>query len=164
MASIIRQLAGREHSPIVQFIKYGICGGLATGVHIAVFFACAWFLWPALNPDDPLVRWLDLTVIPPAEAARKWHALGDNAIAFLISNLTAYVLNILWVFERGRHRLWVEVGLFYAVSGISWVVGSVLQTLLIGGWGLSTTVAFGANVVASMSINFVLRKFWVFKG
>ena len=83
---------------------------------------------------------------------------------FLISNLTAYVLNILWVFERGRHRWWVEVGLFYAVSGISWVVGSVLQTLLIGGWGLSTTVAFGANVVASMSINFVLRKFWVFKG
>lgn len=164
MQSILKQFSGRQHSPFVQFIKYGICGGLATGVHILVFFVCAWKLFPALGAQDPLVRFFGLTVTPPVEAVRAWHALFDNLIAFVFSNLTAYLLNILWVFERGRHRWWVEVGLFYAVSGISLVLGSILQTWLIKQFGLATTPAFGANVVASMSINFILRKFMVFKG
>jgi putative flippase GtrA len=164
MDSIIRQFSGRSHTPLVQFIKYGICGGAATVVHIGIFFFCAWKLLPALGAMDPLVRLFGLTVSPVAESARAWHALADNAIAFVFSNLTAYLLNILWVFERGRHHWWIEVGLFYGVSGISLVVGSILQTFLIQHFGLATTPAFGANVIASMSINYVLRKFMVFKG
>jgi putative flippase GtrA len=164
MISILRQFSGRQHTPLVQFIKYGICGGAATAVHVSIFFLCAWKILPALGGDDPLVRLFGLTVTPVAEGIRKWHALESNAIAFVFSNMTAYLLNILWVFERGRHRWWIEVGLFYAVSGVSLVVGSILQTVLIGKFGLSTTVAFGANVVASMSINYILRKFMVFKG
>jgi putative flippase GtrA len=164
MISIARQFSGREHTPLVQFIKYGICGGVATAVHILIFFLCAWKLLPALGLEDPLVKLFGLTVIPVTESARAWHALADNAIAFVFSNMTAYVLNILWVFERGRHHWLVELGLFYAVSGTSLVVGSILQTFLIQHFGLATTPAFGANVIASMSINYVLRKFMVFKG
>jgi len=164
MVSIARQFSGREHTPLVQFIKYGICGGLATAVHILIFFLCAWKLLPALRGADPLVRLFGLTVNPVVEASRAWYALADNAIAFVFSNMTAYVLNILWVFERGRHHWWIEVGLFYAVSGISLAVGSILQLFLIQHFRLETTPAFGANVVASMSINYVLRKFMVFKG
>ena len=164
LRNFLNQFKGRDHSPLVQFIKYGICGGAATGVHILIFYFCAVNILPALGATDPAVRWFHFNVMPIADEVRKWHALVDNVIAFLFSNLTAYGLNILWVFERGRHHWLLEIGLFYAVSGVSMVVGSVLQTWLIGHHGLSTTAAFGANIVASLMINYALRKFVIFKG
>jgi hypothetical protein len=32
--TILKQFAGREAGPLVQFIKYGLAGALATAVHI----------------------------------------------------------------------------------------------------------------------------------
>ena len=91
-------------------------------------------------------------------------ALGDNVVAFILSNLTAYILNILWVFKGGRHHWLVEIGLFYAVSGVSLFIGMGLQTWLIASQGMSTTVAFFVNVLTSLMINYAMRKFVIFKG
>lgn len=88
----------------------------------------------------------------------------DNGIAFLFSNLTAYLINIFWVFEAGRHNRVLEILMFYAVSGISMVIGSALMGWLITHWGMTTTVAFGASILISLMINFVLRKCLIFKG
>ena len=88
----------------------------------------------------------------------------DNLVAFLFSNLTAYLLNIFWVFRAGRHHWFIEIGLFYLVSGTSVVVGGALMGYLIHHFGLVTTQAFGANVLASALINFGLRKYVIFKG
>jgi putative flippase GtrA len=68
------------------------------------------------------------------------------------------------VFHRGRHHWLLEIGLFYAVSGVSLVIGTTLQTALIGHFGLTTTVAFGANLVTALLINYAMRKFVIFKG
>ena len=38
---------------LIQFIKYGIAGGLATVVHMFVFFLMAWKVCPALTAKDP---------------------------------------------------------------------------------------------------------------
>jgi hypothetical protein len=43
-------------------------------------------------------------------------------------------------------------------------VGSGLMGLLIRVYGMTTSLAFGANVVCSLLINYVLRKYAVFKG
>jgi putative flippase GtrA len=164
MRDLLKQFTGREHTPLVQFIKYGICGTIATGVHIGLFYVCAYKLMPALSAQDPVAQALHLNVAPVSDTVRARNSMIDNGVVFIISNLTAYLLNIVWVFKPGRHHWLVEIGLFYLVSGISVVIGSSLMGWLIQHFGMLTTLAFGANVIVSFMINFVLRKYVIFKG
>jgi putative flippase GtrA len=187
MQNIWAQFTRREASALVQFIKYSICGVGAVTVHIAVFFLLSWLIIPALNDKDILVRLFHLSAGDISDAVRARNAMINNALAFIFSNLTAYLLNILWVFESGRryppvdfflnklgfiqramlracaHRT-VEVALFYAVSGVAVVIGTFLMGILINQWHFTTTVAFGAQFVSAALINFALRKFMIFKG
>ena len=164
MREFLKQFKGREHGPLAQFIKYGIGGGVATAVHIATFYVAAAFILPALTEDDIAVRLLHLPAADIGDAIRARYTVIDNFIAFLFSNLTAYLINIYWVFEPGRHSKRVEIALFYAVSGTSIAVGSAIAWVLVNRFGFTTTVAFASNVFASIMINYVLRKFVVFKG
>ena len=164
MRNFLRQFKGRQHGPLVQFIKYGIAGGIATAVHVSLFYFCAVKLLPALNQGDALAGLLHLRIAEVSDAIRARNSVFDNVIAFIFSNLTAYLINIVWVFESGRHNRVVEIGFFYLVSGISTFIGSALMGFLIGRFGITTTVAFGVNVIVSLLINFVLRKRLIFKG
>ncbi len=163
MKIFLRQFLGRNHGPLAQFIKYGIAGVIATIVHIVFFYAMGAFVLAALEPGDPLVRWLGLRASDVTDAVRARHSIINNVAAFMVSNLTAYLLNIGWVFESGRHHRALEVLFFYAVSAVSILVGSALMGHLIHAYGVSTTMAFGANVAASLLINYVLRKHVIFK-
>jgi putative flippase GtrA len=163
MRKFLSQFKGRQHSPLVQFIKYSIAGGIATVVHVSLFYFSAVKILPALNQHDALAGLLHLNVVSVSDAIRARNSMIDNGIAFLFSNLTAYLINILWVFESGRHNRWIEIGFFYLVSGISTGIGSALMGFLIGRFGVTTTVAFGGSVLVSLLINFVLRKYVIFK-
>jgi putative flippase GtrA len=68
------------------------------------------------------------------------------------------------VFETGRHARRKEIALFYAVSLTSLALGTGLGAGMIRYGGVSTTLAYAANVVASVLINYAGRKFWVFRG
>ena len=161
---MLRQFSRGETHPAIQFVKYAIGGALATAVEILVFYLVAIWLLPALGPGDPAARLLGLHVAPLAEAARSAHYVGGKAIAFVFSNLAAYVVNALWVFTPGRHSRKVEFALFYALSATSFTLGTALAWLLIKWTGLPTTYAFAANGAASIAINYAGRKFVVFKG
>ena len=87
-----------------------------------------------------------------------------NGVAFVISNLVGYIINIYWVFVPGRHHWIVEIGLFYLVSGFAIVIGTGLMGLLIRRFGLLTTYAFGSNLFAALMINYAARKFFIFSG
>lgn len=163
IATIKRQL-GHDAHPLVQFLKYGVAGGMATGVNILVFFLCGWFLLPCLTQDDITVRLLGLTAPAIPQGARAFNAACCNALGFVISNIFCYALNRMFVFKPGRHHWVMEFALFFAVSGISWVIGTAIQTLLIARAGAQTTLAFGANIIAALLINFAMRKFVIFKG
>ncbi len=164
MMEWVQQLSARDAGPLAQFIKYALGGGVATAVDMFVFFLVAWRLLPALRADDPIVRRLGLTVRPVSEEARSRRFIWITGIAFLFSNMTAYLINILWVFQPGRHAWYVEVALFYAVSGISIVIGTSL------GWGLirylhvSTTFSYAGKLFAALMINYVCRKYLIFQG
>lgn len=164
MQALIEQFRGKTHGPLVQFIKYGIGGGVATAVHIAVFSFMAWRVLPALTPDEWVVKLFALQVPDVPDGLRAQRAAINNVVAFMFSNLTAYLINILWVFQRGRHHWLQEVLYFYAVSGVSMLIGTSIQTYLIGRYGLTTTIAFGANLICALLINFVMRKYVIFKG
>jgi putative flippase GtrA len=154
-----------ESGPTLQFLKYAVCGGIATATNILIFYLLGWRLLPCMQPDDFFVRLLHLHVPAIDVVLRKNNATIANTIAFLISNFVAYLLNIWFVFRAGRHHRLVELGLFYAVSAVSFVIGTLLlMRWLIGAFGMMTTIAFASNMVVALLINFAMRKFVIFKG
>jgi len=151
--------------PFVQFIKYGVCGVTATVVGILIFYICAAWLWPCLTENDFIRKLLHLPVMDAQlEPLRGWRSAWCNTVGFLISNMVAYLTNILLVFKSGRYKWYFEILLFYAVSGVSFLIGTTGQKLLIDHLGMMTTLAFAANIIASFMINYVMRRFVIFKG
>lgn len=164
MPDFLQQFFEHDAGPLVQFIKYAIGGGIATGVDIMVFYLVAWKFLPALREDDPVVVRLGLKVRPVTEAQRGSRFITITIIAFMFSNLTAYLINIYWVFEPGRHAWYLELLLFYAVSGISIAIGTAVGWIMIKWFHLSTTASYVSKLIASLMINFICRKFIIFKG
>jgi putative flippase GtrA len=162
--TIIEQLKGREATPLIQFIKYGIAGGMATAVSITVFYLMSIFVLDALNADDIIVKLFGIDIVDLSTGLRARNAAINNTVAFMIANMVCYLINIAWVFTPGRHHWLVELGLFYLVSGVSFALGTGLQTWLIAQYGIQTTFAFGANLVTALLINYAMRKFVIFKG
>ena len=160
----LRAFLSHETTPFLQFLKYAIVGGLATGTHILVFYLCALLLLPSLTPDDIVVRALGLSVPDVSETRRVLNAGLGNAIGFVFANGFCYLLNRLFVFKPGRHPWLIEFLLFLAVSGISMLLGTLIQSWLIARFATQTTLAFGANLVTSLAINYAMRRFFIFKG
>ena len=150
--------------PFVQFVKYGLAGGVATATHILTFFAAGFLLFPCVTADDPLVKLFGLAAPLVDETLRARNAVFSNLVAFMVSNTVCYIINRMFVFKPGRHHVVIEFLLFLAVSAVSMTVGTTLMGLLIRNFGIQTTYAFGANILSSLAINYVMRKFFVFKG
>ena len=133
-------------------------------VDMVVFFLAAWLLFPALTENDVLVRLFHLEIVEIPEYLRTINFCLANVMAFMLSNLTAYILNVLFVFKAGKHSRRKEVGLFYLVSAISVGLGVGIGVLLIQGFGLSTTFSYIAKAVSTTLINYAARKFIIFRG
>ena len=131
-------------------------------VDAVTFFLAAWLLFPALSPDEFLVRLFHLDVVEVPDYLRTLNFCLSSGVAFLISNAVAYGLNVLFVFERGRHSRGKELGLFYLVSAVSVGIGVLLGAILIRGFGLSAGVSYIAKAVSTTLINFVARKYLIF--
>ena len=153
-----------DASPLAQFIKYALAGGVATATHILTFFLIGFFLFPCVNKDDILVRLFRLRAPEVDEAKRARYAVFSNICAFFVSNTVCYIINRLYVFQPGRHSIVVEFILFLAVSAVSMAIGTTVMGELIKRLRVQTTYAFGANILSSLAINYVLRKFFVFNG
>ena len=118
----------------------------------------------ALQADDWFVRLFKVPIQQLDDTTRSRNSMKANAVAFVISNLVAYFINIYWVFVPGRYHWVLEMGLFYLVSGIAIVIGTALMGFLIRRFGMLTTHAFGSNVFAALMINYAMRKFFIFNG
>ena len=150
--------------PFVQFVKYGLAGGLATATHVLTFFLVGFLLFPCVTPEDPLVKLFGLDAPEVVADLRARYAVYSNVLAFFVSNTVCYLANRWFVFKPGRHHVVIEFLLFLAVSAVSMIVGTSLMTWLIQHFGVQTTYAFGANILSSLAINYAMRKFFVFKG
>ena len=159
---MIEQLVQSES--LFQFVKYVISGCIAVFTHIVVFHLVAWKVFFALQRNDWFVKLFNVPIQHLDDSTRSRNSMKGNAVAFLISNFVAYVINIYWVFVPGRYHWLIEIGLFYLVSGVSIVIGTALMGFLIRRFGLLTTYAFGSNLVTALMINYAMRKFFIFKG
>ena len=164
MIENIRELLSRDTSPLVQFIKYAVAGGIATATNIVLFQLIGWKLLPCLQKESLFVKIFRLTEPELEDRVRARNAVITNTIAFVVANFVAYVLNILFVFKAGRHPWYIEIALFYAVSGASFVMGTSLMGWLISKRGMKTDIAFGANIVTALLVNYAMRKFFIFQG
>jgi putative flippase GtrA len=153
-----------DNPSILQFIKYALAGGLATVTHIIIFHLIAWKIFPALQEKDHAVRFFKLTISKINDTTRARNSMIGNFIAFLIANMVAYITNILFVFHGGKYHFVIEILLFYAVSGISVFLGTMLMGMLIRRFGLLTTYAFVSNLFTAVMFNYAMRKFFIFSG
>jgi putative flippase GtrA len=156
-------LAEKEH-PVLQFVKYSMCGGMALATDMITFFLVAWLFFPALTEDDLFVRLFHMNVDVVPENVRSINFCIGSVIAFMVSNLTAYILNVLFVFKAGKHSRLKEMSLFCLVSAISVGIGVGVGVMLIQGFGLSTTYSYIAKAVSTTLINYAARKFIIFHG
>jgi putative flippase GtrA len=162
--NLLSQFLGHESGPLVQFIKYAIGGGVATATHIVVFHLAAWKMFPALQANDWAVKLFRLRVAEEEDTLRSRNSMIDNGVAFVFSNFVAYEVNIHWVFHAGRYPWYIEIALFYLVSGVSIILGTAVMGYLIRRFGIRTTYAFISNLVTALLINYAMRKFVIFKG
>lgn len=153
-----------EKEALLQFVKYGFSGGIATIVHIFIFYILAWKFFPALQENDFITVTLGINIVDVNESTRSINSMLSNGGAFLCSNMVAYIINVFWVFQGGRHNKIIEIGLFYLVSGISVAIGTSLMGFLINYYGIQTSYAFGVNIFSAVMINYGMRKFYIFKG
>ena len=151
-----------------QIFKYGVVGILATVINLVVAEICAAHVWPCLTANDLLVQWgvFDLTdaTFVITDSTRAVRAVYCNFAGFFVANLVCWFLNRLFVFTPGRHRWFVEYALFLAGSGFAIACGSAAIWALVKFYGVQTSWSFIINVAVSVAVNFVVRKFFVFKG
>jgi len=163
-------VASHDAHPFIQFVKYGLAGVCALATDVLFFALADFFVFPigeglAGSPTLPdslagIGQWLS----DMREDPRVLNYIRCSVIGFLFSNVVAYYTNLKWVFRGGRHKRHVEMALFFTVSLVAFVIGVALGSFLVGSFHLNAYVAKAGNVVAAILINYLCRKFLVFKG
>ena len=147
-----------------QIFKYGVIGILATAINLAVAELFAAYVWPCLGPDDIFVKFLGFASSSVSDAERATLAVYCNFVGFFVANVVCWLLNRRYVFTPGRHYWLVEYAFFLAGSGFAILCGSAAIWTLVRFHGMQTTYSCVINVAVSVAVNFVVRKFFVFKG
>ncbi len=155
-----------KSNPYTQFAKYVFCGGISVVVDMAVFYLLAWLVFPCLKAGDPamqILEWMGFSIrqVPPEIIVRNYWII--KGFCFFASNATVYILNVLYVFESGKHRRHHEVLLFFSISLFVFLGGTWLGTALIKYANWYTTYAYLFVLALGVVSNYALRKFLVFK-
>lgn len=155
--TILARMNARDTHPLIQFIKYGICGVLATVAHNGSV-ALLTLLWL------PAAKGMLVNGVPLDDATRASNLELANIIAFPAGVVVAYVTNVLWVFTTGKHSRVKEFALFAFVSALGFFPGLLVVDWLAYRLGLPSVVAQLGFILTSVLVNFLSRKFIIFKG
>ncbi len=148
-----------------QFTRYIFCGGISVFIDQLIFYTLAWLVFPALRQTDPFAKALVAMGMAAREVSEE--ELNTNywiikAICFIASNAMAYLLNVLLVFQGGRHQRSVEILMFFGFSLLQfcyiWLGGILISRL---GW--EVTHANLSVLIFGTITNYVARKKIIFK-
>ena len=148
-AASLAAFNSRDTHPLIQFIKYAICGAGALVLHTTVFSLLGKYAFPMQQGLD--------------DALRAKHSMINNGIAFLFSNTFVYWLNTKWVFTTGRHSKLLEFLTFTLVNAPGAIAGTAIMAYLLNNLHWPTPLAFAGFVLPNVLINFLCRKFFIFK-
>jgi putative flippase GtrA len=156
----------RKDCVYTQFVKYVFCGGISVIVDQFVFYLLAWLAFPALRLSDPVAKLIiasGFSVADVSAAQLKTNYWIIKVFCFVISNAVVYLLNVLFVFQGGRHKRSLEVAMFFGFSLLQFFY-IWLGSLLIDRFGWEVTYANLTMLVLGIVTNYVARKKVVFKG
>lgn len=153
--TILRLVHSREAPPVIQFLKYGLCGVCATAAHAMVYLVAIWLFWPQLGDMA--------TGAATDDWQRAKSTLPPTAIAFLFSNAFAYWLNRKWVFTPGRHAPLREFLFFTAINLPGALTGALAQAALVYFLHWPRPAALLGFILPNVLINFICRKFLIFR-
>ncbi len=164
--SKLHDYLSRKDCPYTQFLKYVGTGVIAVIVDSVVFYLMAWLVLPCLKHGDPVVSILEflgfsIREVDPDTLIRNFWII--KVCCFIAANVAVYILNVLYVFESGRHRRSLEVTLFFMISLGVFLLGTWIGSILIGRMGWHITYTYIVMLTVSVVANYSLRKFVVFK-
>ncbi len=126
---------------MTQFIRFGFVGISNTLIGLAVYYLLA----------GPFAMNIQLS----------------NAISFAVSVLNAYFWNTVWVFKKQRNDAPKSIGTplkFFVSYGTTYLMSAVLLWLWTDVLGISKFLAPLISLLITVPVNFLLNKFWTFKG
>jgi len=129
----------REH--LIQFIKFGIVGASNTFVSLAVYYAVLW-----IN--------------------RNWYLIG-SILGWGVSVANAYFWNRRYVFQTAAASVFTrlkELGKTYLSYGATFLLSTILLYLEVEMAGWPAAFSPLINLLLTIPLNFLLNKFWTFKG
>ena len=162
--SWLRRFLSHDSGPFAQFVKYGAIGVAATIVQMTVFYLLASTICRCLGPDDWAVKWFGLPAVELSRFVRGLRFAVDTALGFTVANVFCWLMNRAFVFRPGKFVWYKEFGMFFGAATGAMVLATGLAWVLINWIGLQTTAAVIIEVVVSFLVNFVARKFFIFKG
>ena len=160
----VRRVLSHDCGPFWQFVKYGVVGVLATLVQMAVFYLLAATCLRCLKSDDWAVRLVGLPAVDIGDGLRALRFYAATGIGFVFANIFCWLMNRRFVFRPGKFRWYAELGMFFAASGAAMVLATTVSAFLIRVTGLMTSAAVLIEIVLSFVVNFMARKFFIFKG
>jgi len=125
---------------IIQFIKFGIVGGINTILSYSISNGSYYLL--------------------------NLHEQISNIIAFIITVLISFILNGKFVFNKnnGKTNFWkslFKVYVSYSITGV--FLTAILLYIEEQILGVPHYIATLLNLILTVPINFILNKFWVYK-
>lgn len=86
-----------------------------------------------------------------------------NIVAFLISSLSGFLLNRIWVFRVGNKSVYTQMIRYYIVYCSSLVLSMALSYVWVEVVRLGKYIAPLANLPLSIAFNYFFNRNWAFK-
>jgi len=142
-------LSESQMNGFLQFIKFGIIGVSNTVVSYVIYLGTLWFLQSR-------------NLFPK--------------IDYMIGNITGFLISVLWSFYWNRRFVFkakegevipwpqalLKTYISYGFTGL--ILNNILSALWVELLGVSKVVAPLLNIVIQVPINFLMNKFWAFRG
>ena len=160
--TILKHQLFRKDSLKIQILKYLLCGGLAVFVDQIVYYSLGLHLIPIFTSNDPLVEFLGISITPVDYDYQSRNLWIVNIVCWILANTTVYLMNRTFVFTSGKHKRFKEIILFFTFSLSQFVFIALMDILVKFGW--EVTYAKYSMLLLGGFINFVIRKFIIFRG
>jgi putative flippase GtrA len=135
-SALISHIFRKKNDTLNQFIKYITLGNISNFVDFAGLYI--------------LTRFAGV------------HYLISAALSFITGVTTGYIISVLWIFRRGRHKFHVEILLIFAVSLLGLFLNELIIFLLTGYLSIHYMVSKIVSALVVMFWNFFARRKWIF--
>lgn len=121
---------------LIQIIKFGVVGFSNTAIYLLCYYILLFC---------------------------KTNYLFATVIGYLVSSLSGYMINKLWVFQAKEKSIKKSIVRYYVVYGLSLLINIWLAYLWVDILKISAYISPLLSMCITIPFNFFLSKFWVYR-